>query len=192
MWNPGKEGICGSNFTVLAKGDMFAAKHDGNGFEGSAAPASFFEDHSTLIADAPTEGVTPGAPPFFSPGLAKRLKAIMAKPARAPRREVSRDGKQWVPYAAVEGVGYTFESYKHRRLDGVVAAMATEPAGIRIVGTYCGGGLVAEAILAAATAKLDEERRARNEHRYRPAPTPAPPLARRRFLEGYWRPWELP
>jgi hypothetical protein len=98
--------------------------------------------------------------------------------SKPPEREVSHNGRDWIPYERLTDSD-AFDSYKHRRVDGVVAAVAVEAnVANRVIGRYHGERQVAnetELSQRIAMDDMDDRRRSR-----RPARTDHPPAKPKR------------
>lgn len=100
-------------------------------------------------------------------------------------REVSTDGRTWIPYERLTDPD-PFEAYRHRRVDGVVA-MEVAPAS-RAVGVYLGSDIGRDVDIGGSMAIADEmERTARAARElseqfkgfHQPGTNPAQPVAYR-------------
>jgi hypothetical protein len=134
-WNPGKEGINGTDFTLHAYNDGFFARHD-NGQDGCAMAAEYWEAHSTLLLDPPA--TTTGAPQQVTPATSEQAATVPRSRGALPapsKREVSHNGRDWTDYDRLTDSD-AWEAYRHRRLDGVVVAAVVEASRVRIVGRY--------------------------------------------------------
>lgn len=198
-WNVGHVGHQYGPFVVVEESPgMFFGRYafDSSAKRTAALSPDQLARQTTLLADAPTEGATPGTPttqdlPLTRSAVDGGLTGAGPggqKPARFPKREVRTTGGTWISYDKMTDPD-PFEAYPLRRVDGVVAAMVTEPT-VRVVGTYTGHSDAGWEVDVAWRMRAEDEKRRANVAA--PAPSPAPPLARRRFLDGARRDWELP
>jgi hypothetical protein len=101
--------------------------------------------------------------------------------AKAPRREVSTDGRTWINYETLADAD-PFESYRHRRENGVVAAIVETP-GVRIAGTYVGR----EAAFSGDERRVAEVMERINAINRKPPSSPLPvPSAHPMLWGGVW------